>query len=157
MCRLEIDQPARGRRANFRFGVLFSQAVELGLQNFSHAILKARSLACEPVIERGRDPVEIFEETFAIRLDEVAGVRGRVGARIEDRERVDPALPDIDADAVATDFDKARNVSINDAVELRKRLTQAHPGLGVSRAVPQQADKAASRDALALREAQTGQ
>ena len=157
MCRLEVDQSARGRRAHFRFRVLFGQAVEFRLQNFSHAILEARSLGREPLIERGRDPVEIFEEALAIRLDEIAGIGGRVGARLEDRERIDPALPDIDPNAVAIDLDEAGNVAINDAVELRKRLAQAHPGLRVSRTIPQQADETTSRDALALREAQAGQ
>jgi hypothetical protein len=121
-----------------------------------YAILETRSLGCEPLIERWCDSVEIFEEALAKRLNEIAGIRGRIGTGLEDCKRIDPALPDIDPNAIATDLYEAGNMAINDAVELGKRMAQAHPGLRVSRPIPQQADKTTSRNAIALREAQAG-
>ena len=88
------------------------------------------------MIEGGRDPVEIFEQALAIRLDEIAGIRGGVGARTDDCKRIDPTLLNLDANAVATYLHQSGNMAINNAVELRKRLAQAHPGLRVSRPVP---------------------
>ena len=72
------------------------------------------------MIERGGYPVEIFEEALAVGLDEIAGICGRVAARLENGKRIDPTFPDIDANAVATDLDEAGNVPIDGAVELRK-------------------------------------
>src|SRR6516225_2585035 len=69
------------------------------------------SLSGEPVIKRGCDPVEIFEEALAIGLDEVTGIRCGIGARLDDCKRIDPALPNIDANAVATDLYETGNVS----------------------------------------------
>ena len=120
MCRLEVDQSARGRRAHFRSRVLFGQAVELYFQNFSHVILEARSLGREPLIERWGNPVEIFEEAVAIRLDEIADMRSGVGARLEDRERIDPALRDIEPNAFTIDLDEAGGMTVDNAVELRQ-------------------------------------
>ena len=115
-----VNPAARRRSADFRFRVLFRQPVELRLQNFSYAIFEARSLSGKPVIERGCDSVEIFEEALAVGLDEVTGIRCGIGARLDDCKRIDPALPNIDANAVATDLYEAGNVSIDDTIEFRK-------------------------------------
>ncbi|MGA7864869.1 MAG: hypothetical protein WCA23_12930 [Stellaceae bacterium] len=157
MRRLEIDQPARGRRPHFRFRVLFSQAVEFRLQDFPHTILEERSLGRKPLVEGRCDPVEIFEKALAIGLEEIVGFASRVSARLEDCERIDPALPEIDPDTVAIDLDEAGDVPVDHAVELRQRLPQAHSGLRIGRTIPQQTDQTTSRDTLALREAQAGQ
>src|SRR5262249_4337605 len=118
---------------------------------------KAGSLGRQPLIERRCDAVEIFEEALAIGLDESAGVRGRVTAHLKDCERINPGLSDVQLNAVAADLNKPWDVAINDAVELRQRLAQAHPGLRLSRTIPQQADETTAGDAFALREAQAGQ
>ena len=70
------------------------------------------------MIERGCDPVEIFEEALAVGLDEIAEIRCWVNTCIEDRKRIDPALPDINSNAVAADLDEAGNVAVDNAVEL---------------------------------------
>ena len=120
MCRLKIDQSARRRRAHFRSRVLFGQAVELRLQNFPYTILEAGSLGREPLIERWGNPAEIFEEALAIRLDEIADMRGGVDARLEDRERIDPAFRNIEPNGFTIDLNEAGNMTINNAVELRQ-------------------------------------
>ena len=72
------------------------------------------------MIEGGCDPVEIFEESLAVRLNEVTGIRRRVAARLKNCECIDPALAHIKANAVAVDLYKAGNMAINDAVKLRQ-------------------------------------
>jgi hypothetical protein len=116
VCRFEVDQSARGGRAHFRFRVLLGQAVELRRQNFSHAILETRSLDREPLIEGWCNPVEISEEALAIRLEEIAGIRGRVGAPPENCKYINPTFPGIDSDALSTDLYEPRNMAINNAV-----------------------------------------
>ena len=120
MCRLKVDQSARRRRARFRSRVLFGQAVELRLQNSPYTILEAGSLGREPLIERWGNAVKIFEEALAIRLDEIAGMRGGVEARLEDRERIEPAFKNIEPNTFTIDLNKAGNMMINNAVELRQ-------------------------------------
>jgi len=118
--RFKVDQAACRRRAHFRFRILPDQAVEFRLENLPYAILEPCSLGGEPVVERGRNPVEIFEEALAVGLDEIAEIRCWVNTCIEDRKRIDPALPDINSNAVAADLDEAGNVAVDNAVELRE-------------------------------------
>ena len=157
MGRLEVDQPARCRRTHFRRRIPIAQAVELRLQNFPHAIFETRSLGGEPLIEGWSDAVEIFEETPAMGLDEIAGLRRGVAAGLQDCQRIDPPFVRVDANAVATDLDETGNVLVHRIVELGEGLSQAHPGLRLGGPVPQQPNEATPRDALALSEAQAGQ
>ena len=99
---------------------MLDQAIEFRLENLPYAILEPCSLRGEPVVERGRNPVEIFEEALAVGLDEIAEIRCWVNTCIEDRKRIDPALPDINSNAVAADLDEAGNVAVDNAVELRE-------------------------------------
>jgi len=118
--RFKVDQAAGSRCADFGPRILLDQAVEFRLENFPYAILEPRPLGGEPVVERGRNSVEIFEKALAVGLDEIAEIRCRVNTRLEDRERVDPALPDINSHAVAADLDEAGNVAVDNAVEFRE-------------------------------------
>ena|SRR6516162_8686959 len=149
---LEVNQSARGGRTHFRFRILRDQAVEFCLQSFPHAILEAGSLVSEPSIERGGDPVEIFEEALTIRLEDIVSIRGRIETRLKNGQRIDPTLLHINAHAFSTDFYEAWDLPI-DAVDLRKCMPQTHFGLCVGRPIPQQLCYTVSRNGLALREA----
>ena len=118
--RLKVDQAPCCRRAYFRFRVLLDQAVEIRLEKLPHAILEPRPLSGEPMVERGRDPVEILEKALAVGLDEIADIGCRVRACIEDCKRIDPTFLNINSNAVATDLDQAGNMPVHDAVQFRK-------------------------------------
>src|ERR1700730_18609087 len=109
------------------------------------------------MVERGRDPVAIFEKALAVGLDEIAEIRCRVDTCLEDHKRIDPASSDVNSNAVAADLDEAGNVTVDSGVELRECLAQAHSGLGIRRTVPKQPHETAPGYAIALRKTQARQ
>ena len=114
-------------------------------------------LSRKPLVKRWRDSVEIFEKPLAVGLDEIPDIRCWLGARLKDCKRIDPTFPGIDSNAVASDLDEARDVAVDEPIQLRKGLAQAHPSLRVRRAVPKQPDETAAGYPFALRKAQVSQ
>src|SRR5207245_3147428 len=92
----------------------------------------------------------------AVRLHKIVDIRCRVGT-LEDCKRIDPAFPDINSNAVASDLDEARDVAVDNPIELRQGLAQAHSGLRVRRAIPKQPYETASGYAIALHKTQARQ
>ncbi len=142
MRRLEVDQPARGGGPQLGSRVFFGQPIKLLLQRRSQAVLELHAFDRQPMIERRRDSVEIFEQ--ALRM-------------IGDRECVDPTRPGVETNRVALDLDQTGDPAVDDGIQFGQGMTQAHPGLRIARAIPQEPRQPASRHALAPRETQTGE
>ena len=124
---VEVNHLARGGCSHFWFRILYDQAIEFCLQSLPHAILEAGSLGSDPLIERGRDPFEIFEEVLTVRREDIfrvrgsiVSIRGSIETCLENGECIDPTVLDINAHAVSTDFYEAWNLPVDDAVDLRK-------------------------------------
>ena len=57
---------------------------------------------------------------------------GMIGAR----ERVDPAGRGVEPHRLASDLDQTGNPTVDDVIQLRQGMTQAHPGLRITGAIP---------------------
>ncbi len=120
---LEVDEPPRGGRAQLGCSIFFDQPVELLLQRRAQAVLELDSFDRQPMIEGGRDTVEIFEQALRV---------------IRDCERVDPARPGIEANQIAINLDQTGDRAVDDGVQLGQCMAQAHPRLRVARPIPQE-------------------
>jgi hypothetical protein len=116
MRRVEVDELARRGGLQFRRRIFFDQLFQLSFQTGSFPMLKLFALSRQPMIKCERDPVEIIEKPL------------NMGRR---SKGIDPAQISIKADRSPIDLDQTWNSAIDEAVQLRQGVAQAHSRLRI--------------------------